>query len=103
METKSNGMSKCLKTVCDEITRIIQTEVTKDPLLLLACINSLLLAGCRVSLAVVRFAEHVFCACSSLFMFTAAHIDQDYQKLRSTGSISGGSFQIHFSPKPLKI
>ena len=23
--------------------------------------------------------------------------------LRSTGSISGGSFQIHFSPKPLKI
>ena len=23
--------------------------------------------------------------------------------LRSTGSIAGGSFQIHFSPKPLKI
>ena len=24
-------------------------------------------------------------------------------ELRSTGSIAGGSFQIHFSPKPLKI
>ena len=24
-------------------------------------------------------------------------------QLRSTGSTSGGGFQIHFSPKPLKI
>ena len=49
------------------------------------------------------FRQHPFSTGTSNPHHSGSFLQHGIFSLRSTGSISSGSFQIHFSPKPLKI
>ena len=85
----NRAMSKCLTTVCNEIISRNIRIFLKYPKIFCYCqLASTSLAGFRMSLAAVLFAEHVFV---HVQVFTAALKDQDYQMLTEINQLLFGS------------